>query len=319
MGKKKQTISIDSVLNKIDRGEVSPVYLLYGKDMVKIYESKDRIVPKLIPESVRDQNLKEFYTSSTRPLSLSSIINDIIDELLTIPFMFESKKVVVVYDPIELKKPKRKNKSKVKVKTEKDSKHIVRFCNLIDNLTSSTIMIIIFSEDDAKQKEINESSKIFKKIDEKGLIIQLGVSNLLFDFVDFLLQRKCSNSIQTFRELVSSGQDPNMFLGFLISSIRLLYQTKILLFDKKDTNLQKYLSEADSLPANGKQNILKQSEYRMKKFIGFSNNFTMKELDEYYEKLFELDMKLNPTQLDIYAPDPLIGFEQFIVDFCEKR
>ena len=324
MANKKVTISIDSVLNKIDRGEVSPVYLLYGPDAVNIHKNKDELVKKLIPESLRDQNLKEFYASGTRPLSIANILPDVIDELLSVPFMFESIKVTVIYDPVELRKskdPRKENNQKKEKEYEK------RFCKLIDSLSPQYILIIVFVEDDAKRIELNTNSKIVKKIDEKGIILESPLPKLIFEFTNSLLTRNVNNAIKIFRELINAGQEaPNIF-GLLVQNIRLLYQTKLLLSGENQYSqikdeydfLNAYKSKEESLPSDSRHNILKQNPFRIKHLINYSYKFTLKELEEYCEKLVNLDIKINPTQMDLYAPDPNIAFEDFIVDFCQKQ
>jgi len=324
LANKKVTISIDSVLTKVDRGEVSPVYLLYGPDAVNVHKNKDELVKKFIPENLRDQNLKEFYASGTRPISLANIIPDVVDELLTVPFMFESRKVTIIYDPVELRKPKDPKKEN---NLKKDKEYEKRFCKLIDNLTPKYILIIVFVEDDAKRIELNTASKIVKKINENGIILESPLPKLIFEFYNNLLARNVNNAIKIFRELISAGQEaPNIF-GLLVQNIRLLYQTKLLLSGEnqhspiKDEQafLNAYKSKEENLPSDSRHNILKQNPFRIKHLINYSYNFTLKELEEYCEKLVNLDIKINPTQMDLYAPDPNIAFEDFIIDFCQKQ
>ena len=325
----KVTPNIDSILRKIDRGEVSPAYLFYGPDAVNIYKNKDELIKKLIPESLRDQNLKEFYASGTRPISLSNIMADVLDDLLTVPFLFESRKVVVIYDPVELRKPKR-DKQQKSDDGKKDKEFINRFCKLIDNLGTSNVIVIIFVEDDTKQIGINKDSKIFKRIQEQGIAIAFELPNIIYELINSLFARNTVNAIKMFKELITEGQEVTSILGLLIFNLRLLYQTKLLLSDGNQnlkiinsrTFLEKYATKTDYLPSEAKYNILKQKEIKkefvINKLIDFSSNFTLKELDEFYENLVELDIKLNPTQMDLYAPDPNIVFEDFIVKFCEK-
>ena len=72
------------------------LYLIHGEDEVRILDERKRIVENLLPEEYQAENLCEIEPIGNRPLDLKSCAMDIVNELGTLSFFEEARRVVIV-------------------------------------------------------------------------------------------------------------------------------------------------------------------------------------------------------------------------------
>lgn len=76
------------VVNQLEKGQLSPVYLFYGPSEFQLERALSRIREDFIPETARDFNLRIFYGDNTEPAK-------ILDTARSLPFMSHSRLIIV--------------------------------------------------------------------------------------------------------------------------------------------------------------------------------------------------------------------------------
>lgn len=81
-------LSVEHVLQQLEKGRLDPVYLFYGPDEFRQEKVLTRIRQCYIPENARDFNLKIFYGEDTRPAT-------VMDSARSVPFLASNRLVIV--------------------------------------------------------------------------------------------------------------------------------------------------------------------------------------------------------------------------------
>lgn len=142
-------MSFLQVQKNIKKGNLSPLYLLYGTEAFLIEETIQKLLNKVLTEDQYDFNLSTYELKET-PISVA------IEEALTIPFM-GTHRVVIVKDPQFLTG---KDQSKI----EHDLK---AFENYILNPVRETIFIIV-----APYEKLDERKKIVKLLKKEAEVVE---------------------------------------------------------------------------------------------------------------------------------------------------
>ena len=76
------------ILEKLEKGELSPCYLFYGESELRVEKVLSRIRETFIPETARDFNLHIFYGDKTEPAVIT-------DTARSFPFMSQNRLIIV--------------------------------------------------------------------------------------------------------------------------------------------------------------------------------------------------------------------------------
>jgi DNA polymerase III subunit delta len=142
------------VVRSIERGVVSPVYLLYGEEAFLRDDLIRRFKGLLTDEGTADFNL-DIVDGKT----LSS--QDLVNLAETLPFMTDKR--IVIVNNAELFKTKKKGSD------DEDSSSDKALINFLENPSDSTCLIITVDDGVDKRK------KIFKLIEKNGQVVDCSV------------------------------------------------------------------------------------------------------------------------------------------------
>ncbi|MFN7251286.1 MAG: DNA polymerase III subunit delta [Anaerobacillus sp.] len=141
-------MSFLQIQKNIKKGQLSPLYLLYGTEAFLIEEIIQRLLNKVLTEEQYDFNLSTYELKET-PISVA------IEEALTIPFM-GTHRIVIVKDPQFLTG---KDQSKI-------DHDIKAFEEYVNNPVRETIFIIV-----APYEKLDERKKIVKLLKKQAEIL----------------------------------------------------------------------------------------------------------------------------------------------------
>lgn len=168
----------------IEKGEVYPLYFLYGDETFLIEEMLTTLVNTALGEGLRDFNLNTFYGGEADPAQIR-------DAVETLPMMAQVR-VVVVKDAHDL--------------NDKDWEQLSR---LIDEPVSTTALVCVGSK-------IDKRKKFIKKFQEKGVVIEFKrpYDNQVPDWIKSISKKYglqlSSDAVATVHQLVGSNlQDIN--------------------------------------------------------------------------------------------------------------
>ena len=138
------------IWKKIKKGEIAPIYLLYGTEAFLINETKQLLLKSILTEEEKDFNFFAYDLEET-PLELA------IEDAETFPFLGE-RKVIFLHNPSFLTSEKTK---------EKIDHNIARFETYLKEPAPYTIMVI-----SAPYEKLDERKKITKELKRNAAIVE---------------------------------------------------------------------------------------------------------------------------------------------------
>jgi hypothetical protein len=305
------------------------IFLLASSDAKWLTNKREEVVDQFVPKEMRDENLREiFCTEKVRAQNLGDILPDVVGELSTIPFLPDSRRVLVVHDLPELLAGGKKSAkaraaaAKGKAKETRRMTPLESFIAFVQRDLPSTNNILIFST----LIEYDRGAYF----DEKGAFVQfLRESPLaeipkppkreqdpLFGLVDAMLDRDAVKCVTLFRSIYNPDSRARIFRK-LLETARFLLQAKVLgkLQDSGASaiRIQAYLPEERTL------NFLQQPDFVQKKIRAASARFQVRELMRSMDRLLEINENLVPLQNALYVPDVQLMLETFLMEFCAMR
>lgn len=154
-----------------------------------------------------------------------------------------------------------------------------------------------------KLKNFAEEKEISKEMIDEICIPSLSAS--IFKLTDDIAAKKEKNSLKTFEILRESGEDLIKVFFMIVRHFRILIQVSEMI-NKGENNF--------SITKR-----LKQHPFVIQKTSAQSKNFTIKKLEEIYEKLLEIDKKVKTGIIKSYKTDNRefhLAIEKLIIDCC---
>lgn len=312
------------------------MYLLYGLEKYLI----DERIKKIIQENnIENIDINRYNLEN-------STIDEIIEDASIIS-MFQDKKMIVVdnayiFTSSTNKKLPEQNIDlltkylnsnnlntilifvvlKDKIDTRKKITTLFKNVGKIEeyNLTNdiSKIVINLFKPYQINNKNVNllinrvgnnlsllsseiEKIKIYKENDlniEENDIINLTHKNIdmdIFKLIDNILLSNKKQALECLEEMIKYGEEPIAIIIMLANQIRIMYQSKLL--------IKKGYSEHEI------SDILEIHEFRVKKALEKSRNYTDKKILSKLEELADLDYNIKSGNID-----KDIGLELFILN-----
>lgn len=305
------------------------IFLLVTSDAKWLTHKREEIIDQFVPREMRDENLREILCAEDkRAKKLDDLLPDIIGELSTIPFLPDSRRVLVVHDlPDFMAGGRSTAKAKAKAasakgKTGKENRRMTAletFIAFARRDLASTNNILIFST----LIEYDHG----EYLDEKGPLIQFlkecplaeiprpphREQDPLFSLQDALLDRNPVLALRHFRAIYNPDNSMRIFRKIL-ETVRFLLQSNILAKVQEKglsaTRIQSYLPEEKNL------NFQQQAPFVQNKFQRARSRFQLRELMQAMDRLLEINENLIPSPNALYVPDKQFMIETFIVEFC---
>lgn len=184
-----------NLIQQIQRGKISPVYLLHGEETYLIEDTLSEMVEMLAPKNVRDFNLDVFSDPAVS-------VTDVLSAADTYPVMAE-RRIVVVKDPAFLSP-----KSKINVV---DIFHESRELYRAGNLTRSAAMLARALDIDSQ--EFAEGGTAFRRAAED--FRQANENDLSSDDLEFLEDAASALAEEIDIVPASSASDIDRLLEYL--------------------------------------------------------------------------------------------------------
>jgi len=323
--------------NTIERGDIGPLYYMYGDEPYLMERLVRRIVERLVPPDMRDFNLNVFYGAENKG-------EDIAEAAATMP-MFSSRRVVLVRKADELSAASQeillscvRNPSPstcllfVGEKIDQRKKFfaeikkggvLVEFKRLYENqlpvfireeaslfgkrLETAAGEMLVHLVGNNLRELVSELEKASLFVGQRELItaddIRSVVSdtkvNSVFDLTDSLGGRKPDKALRSLDTLLRGGEAPLVILAMISRHFRQLWKVRELL-DR-------------GTPARDVGNKAGLNPYFLQGIIRQAGNFTVAELGSVFRKIHELDGALKSTRLK-----PEIHLQDFIFEICRQ-
>jgi len=318
------------------------LYLIYSSDAKWVTRRCEALIDELMPREMRDQNLLEIFSTSSRSVvELSAILPEIMSEMATIPFLPDSRRVVVVHNVADAFRGEAASKAasrtasktarktaKKSTKKKQDETDAPKMLSPVETLAafvnvdlSATQNVLIFSNiiEYDRSQEIDEKGPFHQLIENSplGEIIKPDYreTNPLFLMSDALLRRDAAGSLRHLRSVYRDDARGRVF-NEILRNVRFLVQAKVLsLLERKGTSRE--IIETKYLPNDKRLNFYQQSPFVQKKIKEHLDDFNLRELMRALERLLEINRGLYPAKDAAYVPDVRMLLETFLVEFCE--
>ena len=265
--------------------DASTVSLFQDKKMIIVDNSYIfTSANKKVPDQNTDLLAKYIENSNPNTILIFTVLKEKIDSKKKITTLIKKYGKVEEFNNIN-------NISKIVVDLFKPYKIDSKCTNLLINRVGNNLDLI--------SSEINKI-KIYKDIDyniTEDDIINLTHKNIdmdIFKLIDNILNLKKREALECLEEMIKYGEEPIAITIMLANQIRIMYQSKNL--------IKKGYSEHEI------SNILEIHEYRIKKALEKSRNFTDKKILSKLEELADLDYNIKSGNID-----KNIGLELFIL------
>ena len=320
------------------------IYLIVSSDAHWVTRQRTDLVAELLRPEMRDENLLELFVgsahvkSNTQTLRLDDILPEVLSELSTIPFLPDSRRVVVVHDLADLLaggKSRAGGKSKAgKAGQSKDSGKGGRAKTddkAPKRLTSVETFIAFAKQDLSATENVLILSTIIEYergqyLDEKGPLYTFLRSSPLAEIVrpshretdplwlmgDALLERNAADCLKHFRSIYRDDMRARVF-SELLRMVRFVLQAKVLGKLKQGAAATTLIQ---SLPGDKRLNFLQQPQGIQEKVRRAAPRFQIRELMAAMQRLLEINRILYPTSNMLYVPDAKLLMETFIMEFC---
>ena len=313
------------------------IYLIYNSDARWVQQQRDKLLDDLMPREMRDENLLEIYSTSG-PLRLADHVSAIVSELATIPFLPDSRRVVVVHELADLLFAGGGKRGGAAAKAEaagggakkrgakggaaagpKRLTPVEALAAFVAHDLPATPNVLIFSNvvEIERGQQIDDKSPLFKMIAPPiGRVIRppRKQTDPLWLMGDALLARDAPNCLRLFRTVYQSDAPHRVFYE-LLKNVRFLLQAKVLrTLDERSVGTEAI--RTSYLPEDKRLNLLLQPDFIQEKVRKAAPKFNVRELMKAMEDLLAINRVLIPSQSDAYAPDVRLLMETFIIGLC---
>lgn len=291
------------------------VYLIASLDAKWVTQEREKLISRLVPEEMRDENLLELIPGNSSH-GLKDVLGEILGELSMIPFLPDSRRVVVAHELNDLLAGGGRRGGKKTAQGKKSP--LEAFKRFVEQDLSATENVLILSciPDPARGQYLDEKGALYKFLQNCSCAEILRPpyreTDPIFLFGDAMLQRDTLKCLTQFRALYSDNTRSRIFREML-NNVRFLIQAKTLrkLKEKGARVLDLYMPDDNSI------NLQKQHAFKVKKYEQNAGRFQLAELMRALDKLLEINRFLFPSPNMRYIPDMEFVFETFIVEFCE--
>jgi DNA polymerase-3 subunit delta len=325
----------DEFIKAIEKGDIRPLYYLYGDESYLIEKSAKKLLSRLIPADMRDFNLNVYYGNECTG-------EEIVASAQTLPMFAEWRAVLVknsdklpaaaldvlaayVQDPspstclvFQGEKVDQRKKFFTEIKKSGD---LVEFKRLYENQLLPFIrneaaehgkkfqpaaaeMLVCLSGNNL-QELVSQIEKIVLFVGERDVVemddVKAVVSDTkvdsVFELANSLGEKNLDKALRNLHTLVHDGEAPLLILSMLGRHFRQLWRVRELA--EKKTSAPE-ISKAVGVHPYFLQGILRQSK-----------NYRVNELKEIFEKFFTLDLALKSG-----SGKPSLLLEQLVMEIC---
>jgi hypothetical protein len=300
------------------------VYHIHGSDAKWVTQQRETLLKQLIPSEMRDENLLELFSTSNQPLKLNEILPEVLSELSTIPFLPDSRRVVVVHNLADFLAGGSSGGRKKKAASEKKATRRMtpdeELAYFVEHDLPATTNVLVFSTllEVERGQRMDTDSALYKIIAPPvGQVIKPAhrEDDPIFLMSDALCRRNAVGCLKQFRIIYRDDARGRIFHEIL-RNVRFLLQAKIL-ERVEGKGSAKDVIEMKYLPNDKRLNLYQQHPFVQKKIRENASRFQLRELMLALDQLLKINTALIPSQQDVYAPDVQLMLETFIVSFCE--
>jgi hypothetical protein len=316
------------------------VYLIFSSDARWVQQQRDKLLDGLMPREMRDENLLEIY-SGQGPLRLEDHVSAIVSELATIPFLPDSRRVVVVHELADLLVAgggKRKGSAAAKAEAaeagakkkgakgtgapeRKRATPVEALAAFVKHDLPATPNVLVFSNvvEIERGQQIDEKSALFKLFaPPMGRAIRPTgrQTDPLWLMGDALLARDAPNCLRLFRTLYHDDVSVRFrIFGEILKNVRFLLQAKVLP-TLRAKGVGDEAIRTSYLPEDKRLSLLLAPDFIQEKVRKAAPRFNVRELMKAMEDLLAINRVLIPSQSDTYAPDVKLLMETFLIALC---
>lgn len=300
----------------------NPLYLIYGDNVSAMQDARDNILASLLPPEERNENLTEYIgTGNKFGISFEDILGDINADLSTMSLLADTKKVVVVTDPIEIfasefkarRKPAKPKKAKPKSKTgdAEDANAEPPYVRWLKQTLPKTgnHLIIIANTDEAEDRDISDTNPLFQAITQAHgelMRFQSGTSKAIYRIEDAIVMRQPDQFFKEIEELWTDKTNMNIY-NQVTRAMRFMIQAGILRDPRVAGDIEK---QSVLLPASARTNLTKLHAFPQQKYTRNVGRYRMVDLIKAYQELIEVYLALRPRPGVIYVQDARLALDR---------
>ncbi|MCE5230710.1 hypothetical protein LLG95_14115 [bacterium] len=276
-----------------------PIYLFYGNQTERITAARDQVLADRVPPEMRDENLTEYYpTSSGDTVKLADLFDEIAGDMEMMSFFPDVAKCAVVTNPVEIfsstgGRPKGRAK---KGAEEKADRMLAWIAQVLP--TTSNFMIVLAFEDESAGREVNAKSgtPLFQAIQKVGYTQGFSDVRAAYRIEDAIAARDLDRLLGAIDDLWKAGKGDMAVYNNVVRALRFHMEANIGRERRLDADARTRL-----MPEDPQRNLFKAHDFIQKKYARAA--YRTADLIKAYQKMVEVYRALRPRPGDLYVAD----------------
>lgn len=294
-----------------------PVYLFYGNQTEKVTAARDLVLNDRVPSEMRDENLTEYYPSTSGDtVKFADLFDEIAGDLELMSFFPDAAKCAVVTNPVEIFSSTGGRGGARRGKKTEDSGD--RMINWIERVlpTTPNFMIVLAFEDEASGREVNPkaATPLFQAIQKVGYSQGFSDTRAIYRIEDAIAQRDLDGLLGAIDDLWKAGKGDQSVYSTLVRTIRFHMQANIGRERKLSANAE---LRARLFPDDPGRNLFKAHDFVQRKYN--RPVYRTADLIKAYDRLLEVYRALRPRPGDLYVPDARGLLQQAMAELLTSR
>lgn len=295
-----------------------PIYLFYGNQTERITAARDEVLSARVPADMRDENLTEYYPSTSGDtLKFADLFDEIAGDMEMMSFFPDAAKCAVVTNPVEIftSTGGRAAGRRGKKTSEEKGDRLLAWIEQVLPSTTNFIVVLAF-EDEAGGREINVKSgtPLFQSIQKVGYTQGFSDQRAAFRIQDAIIGRDLDMLLGAIDDLWKAGKGDQFVYDNVAKALRFQMQANI--------GRERRLSgdadlRAKLMPEDPQRNLFKAHEFVQRKYARAA--YRTLDLIKAYQKMVEVYRALRPRPGDLYVADARGLLQQTMVELLGSK
>lgn len=294
-----------------------PIYLFYGNQTERITAARDQVLADRVPPEMRDENLTEYYPSSSGDtLKFAELFDEVAGDMEMMSFFPDAAKCAVVTNPVEIfTSTGGRAKSRGKKGADEKGDRMLGWIEQVLPATSNFIIMLAF-EDEASGREINVKSgtPLFQSIQKVGYTQGFSDTRAAFRIQDAIIARDLDLLLGAIDDLWKAGKGDQYVYDNIVKALRFQMQANIGRERRLGSDAE---LRAKLMPDDPQRNLFKAHEFVQRKYSRPA--YRTAELIKAYRNLVDVYRALRPRPGDLYIADARGLLQQAMVELMGSK
>jgi hypothetical protein len=290
------------------------VHLVHGNDEPRVNEARYGLLRRLLPLGEEDGEVVDLRGPGNQPPQLDRMVGQIIEELGTMSFVPDQKRVVVVWELMDFRTGKEGSLRAAKAKSaaakgaKRDPAAILEEYIRDSGTDSENALIFVFNEDDDRKK-VSKTSALYQMVQRLGEIQEFSEKRVDWALEDALFARRTDEAIRLLREWNEKSSNAFRVVTTLNGFLQVLLQARLEIEATRDGRNARGAFQVEGL----RPSLASVPDFKARKFRQMAADISLSRLQGCLTMLNDIQKALFPTGEELVVPDAMEMTEVMLV------